>query len=682
MNMRPDQKNTQLARSTTIRQQLWAGMFACFLACLILTSCSNPNEKANEAYVESVTLLKEAEQSLVAYRSGSSENPEDFVRKFTKAMENMNRITTKYSRSDLAVKLIQGETKLNGQQLSAYQLRVKQIIEAYQDAIAARGQAMKSSAKSPGNFALAMVTLTGQPYRTEENTYKNVATLLAKAGEYAEALRFVDDKIKNGSSQFDNQNHAAPIPMSCLIEVNGEVAIEMLKRGATKDALQLLQQIQLSAAFINQRDDKALEKLDQTLESFAEQMAKQAEFDEAIVIAQRIVNESIRGWALQDIAKASPSLGQMKVLQSIALKIKEPLPQCRALTAIFATSVTNVTDGSQGLSEQLFNDALTSGRSETNVNLRCCALNELAQTLIKAKRNPVDVINESLLAAGMLTDEEWMPWKSIQVRNIAETIAMSGNVDRAVELVSKIEATQRRVGLTRIADQCAKLGMKERAIQVAELILNEPLAPVDSPAFFSQAGTLARAAELLSSFGQQQRGRAGLEGAVKKWGSIIFAESAKGTNRNISSLEGELAEILAQLAVLGNLEVALDSAAKLKYHDTFESIAVALASAGKVDDAVAVVHRSIQKENAFYNVARELAEHGHGLEALQLMKDLLKSQSDSDQRLNPMFVWMMVNVLGSFPSGTFSADECKMAASIIQYANLPLRRDWCFPFVE
>ncbi len=658
--------------------QVYRGVVAILtcLACLTLVSCSNSNEKANKLFIESVTLLKDAEQLLSAYGAGVSGTPEIFISKFDMAMKDIDRIITKYPQSDIAVKLIQGEYKLNGRELSDYQSRVIKITEAYQSAVTERGSILRTASQSPGNYALALVTLTGMPFNKYENTFSVVATMLAKAGKYSEALNFIDDKIKNSSKGNSSQQSSDNIPASYLAEMTGNVAIEMLKKGATNEALRLLETMQL-ASNRAQRDEQTQEKLDYIYASLAESAAKQGSFDEAIRFSKLVASESIRSSALADIAGASPDLRHIKALQTLALTIEEPLPKCRAQSAIFVACITN---GVIELSGQLLNEALTSGRSETNANLRCCALNELAQAIIKTKGNPADVINESLLAAGMLTEEEWMPWKSIQLRNIAETVAMSGDIDRAVELVNNIDAMQKRVALTRIADQCAKLGMKERAVKISEMVLNSPLkSPIDSPDLMS-AGILARAAEQLSLLGQQQRARMALEETVNSWGPAIAAESAKGTNRNIQTAERNLIEILAQLAAQGNSELALNWAGKIKYCNPYEGIATALIKVGKVDEAVAVVHRSLQQEDAFYNVARELAEHGHELEALKLMEDLQKSNTASQLPAN--YVWMMVNVLNEYKAILFSKDEAEIGRSVIDSDYFPMRRDWCYPFVK
>ena len=233
------------------------------IACLVLVSCSNPNEKANEAYVESVTLLKEAEQSLVRYNAGLDEKPEDFIPKFDRAMKNLERIRTKYPQSELAVKLVQGETKLNGREVAAYQSRVEQLLGAYHAAVDEQSRASKSASKSPGNFAFAMVTLSGAAEGGyQEHTYISVVSMLAKAGEYAEALKFIDEKLRIRATGPGLQGRQTPVAPHSITKATGAVAVEMLKRGATDDAVKLLQKIQLSAAWENQRDKDTPKELD------------------------------------------------------------------------------------------------------------------------------------------------------------------------------------------------------------------------------------------------------------------------------------------------------------------------------------------------------------------------------------------------------------------------------------
>lgn len=238
-----------------------------------------------------------------------------------------------------------------------------------------------------------------------------------------------------------------------------------------------------------------------------------------------------------------------------------------------------------------------------------------------------------------------------------------------------------------VADECAKSGAKEKAVQIIEMVSGEELAPMGSADFYRQPFTVARAAKQLSELGQKDRGLAVLKEAIKHWGPAMLAEDAAGTNRNIVSMEMEFSEILPQMAALGDMETAVDWAGKLRYHSAFENIATAIIQMGKTDEGVAVAKRAVLKDNVYYGVARELVEGDHGVEALRLMKNLLMYQREqsamsSAQRMDEMFVWMMVNVLNEFKVGAFSPAESEMAASFLEYANPPFPRDWCRAFVE
>ena len=78
---------------------------------------SDPNEKANELFVEAVQLIGSAEK----------QTWEAAIKGYEQGLANIQTIIDGYSESDLAVKLISGETLFTGKSLKEVKKRVKEL---------------------------------------------------------------------------------------------------------------------------------------------------------------------------------------------------------------------------------------------------------------------------------------------------------------------------------------------------------------------------------------------------------------------------------------------------------------------------------------------------------------------------------------------------------------------------
>ena len=94
--------------------------YAVLLALVLGVGCGDPNEKANELYVEAVKLISSAEE-----KTGESA-----IKDYEKALANLRKIVDDYSKSDLAVKLVSNETLFTGKSLKDIETRVKQLKRA------------------------------------------------------------------------------------------------------------------------------------------------------------------------------------------------------------------------------------------------------------------------------------------------------------------------------------------------------------------------------------------------------------------------------------------------------------------------------------------------------------------------------------------------------------------------
>ena len=104
------------------RVRAWEDVMRVLLAVLLITiaGCGgDPNKKANELFVESVQLINSAEN-----KTGDAA-----IADYEQALANVQQIIDKYGESDLAVKLVSGETLFSNASLSDIRARLGELHE-------------------------------------------------------------------------------------------------------------------------------------------------------------------------------------------------------------------------------------------------------------------------------------------------------------------------------------------------------------------------------------------------------------------------------------------------------------------------------------------------------------------------------------------------------------------------
>jgi hypothetical protein len=92
--------------------------FILLLVVVLMGGCGgDPNKKANELFVEAVKLIA----------SGDEQTGEAAIKDYEQGLANIQTIIDDYSESDLAVKLISGETLFTGKSLKEIRERVKEL---------------------------------------------------------------------------------------------------------------------------------------------------------------------------------------------------------------------------------------------------------------------------------------------------------------------------------------------------------------------------------------------------------------------------------------------------------------------------------------------------------------------------------------------------------------------------
>ena len=174
------------------------------VVCLIgiisfFSGCStDPNEKANELYVEASQLMQSAK---------TVESYSEAFEIYNSALKNIQRIMSKYSTSTLAVQLVSGETKIEGLALSEFQKlegHLKRLAEAEQNllscalfiaktienanfkAVALAEIAGKYAEVGQKEKAAQIVSQALETAKTIEDVYFKAVALAEIAGKYAE----------------------------------------------------------------------------------------------------------------------------------------------------------------------------------------------------------------------------------------------------------------------------------------------------------------------------------------------------------------------------------------------------------------------------------------------------------------------------------------------------------------
>ena len=115
-------------------------LLICAVVALVGGCGGNPNEKTNELFVEAVQLIGSAEE----------QTGEAAIKAYEQGLVNIQTIIDDYSESDLAVKLISGETLFTGKSLKEIKKRVKELKRvAIESAMKVIEKAVRAELKKP-----------------------------------------------------------------------------------------------------------------------------------------------------------------------------------------------------------------------------------------------------------------------------------------------------------------------------------------------------------------------------------------------------------------------------------------------------------------------------------------------------------------------------------------------------
>jgi tetratricopeptide (TPR) repeat protein len=291
---------------------------------------SSSNESANKLFIEATRLLQES-------FAQEFSDPEAAVVASEKALNEIEKITRSYPSSDLAVKLVQGQTVFNELSVEAFQDRQKKLqatAKVVHDATTSpQGLAVWLAGHCPqlafryfvdiGDTTQALQvanTIQKDCYKADASV--DIATALAKAGDTTQAQAVFTQALQLANTIQGDFRKAVAL---------GNIATALAKAGDTTQALQV-------ANTISKDFGKA-----RALVDIATALAEAGDTKQALQLANAIQEDSDKVWALRDIATALAEAGDTKQAQAVftqALQVANTLSK----DSVKAWALGNVND--------------------------------------------------------------------------------------------------------------------------------------------------------------------------------------------------------------------------------------------------------------------------------------------------------------------------------------------------
>jgi tetratricopeptide (TPR) repeat protein len=201
------------------------------ILCLWLCGCSgDPNERANELYVEAVKLISSAEEKTRI----------EAIKDYEKALDNLQKIVNDYSKSDLAVKLVSDQTLFTGKSMADIKNRIAELkkleIAAANELYVEAVKLISSAGEKTGIEAV----------KDYEKALDNLQKIVNDYSKSDLAVKLVSNQaLFDGKSMADMKNRVAELRKRVIAENNkafGAGKIVIIRSIKPTDAQQKEQQ--------------------------------------------------------------------------------------------------------------------------------------------------------------------------------------------------------------------------------------------------------------------------------------------------------------------------------------------------------------------------------------------------------------------------------------------------------
>jgi tetratricopeptide (TPR) repeat protein len=417
------QSAPSLVHNAKSRSWLWiaAGAAAVLLVTgglfVTLRDWFNPDARANKLFVEASQLMRAAQE---AEQTSYVEAFKDYQA----ALANLEKVTTRYPSSQLAVQLTAGQTKIGPYTLAEFQEAVSKV---------------QARADAEGSFLACALFIANHTKDASHKTriLRQVALAYAQAGQYNLALQTV------------NSIEDAREKASTLADITGQYA----RAGQYDEALRIA----------NTMEHKSYKNI--VLLGVVNAHAKAGHFDRALQIVNSLEDDPYyKSWALSIVAFEYAKAGRGNEALQIANTIPDDKWDFKPSTLAFIYAQTGEYD--QALKEV---DAVKDVRS------KAVGLATIAAKLARAgdKEKSAELHSQALQIAN--TPQKNQPQTVVRLRTLAlsgvmQAYVSAGDYDSALQIATYAQDDDKPMLFTDLLSAYISVDQWDRAVQVATMI--------------------------------------------------------------------------------------------------------------------------------------------------------------------------------------------------------------------
>lgn len=476
----------------------------CFVIIVtIFSGCStDPNEKANELYVEASQIMQNIKIEAKSYSEA--------VALYHKAGNIIDQISTQYPSSNLAVSLMSGQTRISGLTLSEFE-----VLEGFLEPLA-------EAEKTPLSCALLVVE-TIEDADDKAEALAKIAVKFAEVGQKEKATQILSQALKTAKTIEDKDKTKPGLDIAESYAKIGQTdkAFQVLRLYYSKNnAFEIsgvLREIAVSYAKSGQKEEatktfsRSVEVAKQIQDPYkirfkslalwliASSYAEAGYFVQAIETAKIIKNKSEKSRALYFVFNYAEA-NQLPQALEIIKSMKIGLWKARAL---YTTAVKYAETGQNEKASKILNQALEITRSMGGgLRRKAMVLSEIAVKFAEVgqREKAAQILSQALETARTIKDGDD---KAEAFLDIAGGYAKIGLFNQALETAKTIEdADDKAEALLRIAGSYAKIGKKKMAAQILSQAFETTKAMKRSKNKFY---TLCEIAESYAKAGQNEK---------------------------------------------------------------------------------------------------------------------------------------------------------------------------------
>ncbi|MCX5804074.1 MAG: hypothetical protein NTU69_11195 [Proteobacteria bacterium] len=450
---------------------------------LTLFACSSSDEKANKLFVEASNSIKQA-------REAENSSYVQAYQLYKKAFVNIERITSKYPSSNMAVQIAQGQLLLDLYRVSDFRTTVLEKAQA-------RAEAEEDPLFCGAEMMISVIVTFN---------YSSTIKILKESGEKEKAERLLSRFLKHAQTMKVKNELSRTFALK-------DLAISYQIIGdKEKSKLILIDLFENSAKLRNEfcwtkiRTESLCKGLDAIerdahLSVVGEGFAEIGEYDKAEEVAGKITGEDYRAEVYVAIGAVYAESGQSEKALAMVKKAESEMKSPK----------TKVSDSLRIKIGIVYAKAGAKNKADE-------ILSEVLKTAMKSKKSyKLGNVLVAYLEAGFydkvvqLAEKERLTYLPYLLFRVAAGYAKSGQFEKSLKISERNPEIKCAVSVI-VAGEYAKAGQKEKAITLLNSSLNQArkeekiyiLASIAG--LYGQLGEKKRAAELLSEATESLKG--------------------------------------------------------------------------------------------------------------------------------------------------------------------------------